>query len=230
MRHASRELVLPLCDSLEEQAALAVMACAAEGIAESNRMKAAGISHWWQLREASALAVSTITGEAMDTEDEKLTSQVDSFGANVVASDAASSEIPFLRARAFHSAAALGHAFAPSAALCLPSAIQALEPGTALPIRIAACKAIAGLSSSLGEGTREALMAQSRAILSALSGLVEEMNEDTVHLGLEALQMAVRAADPKTCEEAITPLTAQLLKVWDANPGDHLVGQDIIEV
>ena len=81
-------------------------------------------------------------------------------------------------------------------------------------MRIGACRAIAAIASVHDEGAEIALRGYVREILEALSRLLHETNEDTVHIGLESLQMVIRAADPATCEVAIVPLTTQLLAVW----------------
>jgi len=229
VRHRCQGMLVSLCEGLGEPAVLAVLSCAAEGIQQAEQLQTAGQPHWWQLREACALTVGVVTAEAMDVESEAVAAQLNSFTANVVAKDATEScHVPYLKARALACTAALAHAFVPAAVTVLPAAIAALAPAHALPVRISACRAIAAIIAT-HDASSALLAVHTRDVLNALATLLGETNEDTVHLGLEALAMAIRVADAATCNEAVHSLVAQLLGVWQAHPADHLVAHDVIE-
>lgn len=163
---------------------------------EADEARAAGSDDWWRLREATLLAIGTQIDLSDDTtgapDGAAVPAGLDVKGmlSNVLTQDLRADNVPpFLRGRALWIAAKLGRGLPRGeASPFLEPAVAGLGASHPLPVRIGACRAIAQLFKMLEPKESARHM---DAVISALVGLLGEVQEDVLLLVIETTEVRI---------------------------------------
>ncbi|KAG9448691.1 hypothetical protein H6P81_008656 [Aristolochia fimbriata] len=196
---------------------------------ESCQAKAAGSTEWWRLREASILALCSLSEplfaeEIAESAKFKLSSLLELLlpgetGPGLI-------EAPFLHARAFAAVAKLSPVLSPRIVdQFLLAAIGSIALDVPPTVKVGACRAISQLLSESHQIAESHLI----NLLSSLTDLLKQASDETLHLVLEALQAAVKAGYESvgSVEPILSPI---ILNLWAQHVSDPFMCIDIVEV
>jgi hypothetical protein len=225
-----------LCDRYGTKAIKALTEAANRRMSEAIAMQQAGDANWWKGREASLLAIGTLSegilGSAKNAQGKGKTPPLDiaAFMANVLEvdlHDSTAAAAPFLRGRALWVTARLAGGVPPHMAdAVLKASVRSLAPGLAPPLRIGACRAIA---ESLSMAKPEVLAPYVGEIYNGLGALLGDAGEETLHLVLEGLNAIIKA-DNTAAAQWLGALVPAVVKIWAQYVCDPLISADTTEV
>ncbi|XP_078159588.1 ARM repeat superfamily protein isoform X1 [Carex rostrata] len=197
---------------------------------ESCKAKVSGHSDWWKLQEASLFALSSISDELLEAQDSEPTNYNLGELIERMVTESAGAGVdmhPFLHARAFAMVAKFHSVISKSTCeLFLYRAAQAITLDVPPPVKVGACRA---LSQVLPESKQEAILPNIMSLLSSLTDLLTKASEDTLHLVLETLQAAIKAAGEQFAlvESVLSPI---ILNVWAQHISDPFISIDAVDV
>ncbi|GAB4841854.1 hypothetical protein Ancab_039377 [Ancistrocladus abbreviatus] len=209
----------------------AIIDAASRRFRESHQQKAEGSKFWWRIREAVMYALASLSEQLVEIEvsgpkragmknliEQLITEDIGGTGIH---------EYPFLYARAFSSVSKFSTLISTGVIEhFLRAAINAVGMDVPPPVKVGACRA---LSHLLPEARKEILQPQMMHLFSALTELLKQASEETLHLVLETLQAAVKAGHEASApiEPVISPI---ILTTWASHVSDPFMSVDAIEV
>ncbi|KAM7468419.1 hypothetical protein LguiB_015981 [Lonicera macranthoides] len=207
----------------------AIVDAAKRRISESQLEKAAGSSSWWRIREATLLALASVSEQLLEAEVSGLSAMLGNLLEQILAEDMATGvhEYPFLYARIFSSvarfSATINHGVLEH---FLYAAIKAIGMDVPPPVKVGACRA---LSQLLPDANKGILQPHILALFLSLTDLLKQASDETMHLVLETLQAAVKAGHEASAsiEHIISPI---ILNMWALHISDPFISIDALEV
>jgi hypothetical protein len=217
-----------------------ISTCGAEGIqaivdasnrriSESQQEKAAGSSSWWRIREATLLALASVSEQLLEAEVSGLPAVIGNILEQILTEDMTTGvhDYPFLYARIFSSvakfSATINHGVIEN---FLIAAIKAIAMDVEAPVKVGACRA---LSQLLPDANKGLVQPHIMALFSSLTDLLNQASDETMHLVLETLQAAIKAGDEASAsvEHIISPI---ILNMWALHVSDPFISIDALEV
>lgn len=225
-----------LCLQFGPKAVTALADVANRRMSESIAARNAGDEKWWRIREATLLAVGTMS-DAITTSAERAQQKglpvpfdLSAFLQTVIDVDlheSTAQSAPFLRGRALWVAARVSSGVpANMAGTILSASVQSLAPGLAAPLRIGACRAIAEF---IPLAKPDVLAPHIGNMYKGLGGLLGEVSEETLHLVLEALLVLIKA-DGAAASAWLNALAPATVKIWAEHVTDPLLSADTCEI
>ncbi|GAQ87921.1 Putative importin 9 [Klebsormidium nitens] len=229
-RNSGGLLLEELIESFEERALVAIAGAAQQRMEEAKEAKAAGKSDWWKMREASILALGTCAERFIEFQRAGVsTFDIPAFQGGLLHDDlgGGNESVPFLRGRALWAAAKFADALPKEQAVpFLHAAVGALSEGTPPAIQISGCRALAQLCPKLDADVVRPVLP---LVFSSLDALLKAATEETLHLVLETLSVAVRA-DGATAAAFEATISPAVLHVWAQYVTDPLISEDALDV
>lgn len=218
-----------------------VSSCGTEGIhaiteaarkhfIESQQQKAAGSPGWWRMREATLLALASVSEQLLEIEVSGLSGvNLWNLLEQILSEDMATGvhEYPFLYARMFSAVAKFSTVINNGVVeQFLYAAIKAIGMDVPPPVKVGACRA---LSQLLPDANKGILLPHILNLFSSLTDLLKQASDETMHLVLETLQAAVEAGHEATVsiEPIISPI---ILNMWALHVSDPFIGIDALEI
>ncbi|XP_065880084.1 uncharacterized protein [Euphorbia lathyris] len=207
----------------------AIIDAVKERFNESQQEKAAGSAVWWKMKEATLFAVASLSEQLLEAEASGLTNaNLGNLIEQMITNDigAGVHEYPFLYARIFSLVAKFSSVISRGTLEhYLSAAVQAVGMDVPPPVKIGACRA---LSLLLPEAAGN-LQPQMMALFSSLTDLLHQASDETLHLVLETMQAAIKAAHEVSAvvESVISPV---ILNMWALHVSDPFISIDAIEV
>lgn len=209
----------------------AIIGAATKRFSESQQQKAAGLSAWWRMREATVFALASLSEHLLAEEiPPHSKSSVGELIARIITEDIGISgihEFPFLYARVFSSIAkfssVINHEVSEQ---FLYAAIEAIGMDVPPPVKVGACRALSQLLPEAKKGLAEPHIMK---LFLSLRDLLNQASNETLHLVLETLQVAVKAGhESSTSIELI--LSPVILNMWVMHVSDPFISIDAVEV
>ncbi|XP_020264447.1 importin-9 isoform X2 [Asparagus officinalis] len=223
-------LLEEIANTYREEGINSIIEGAQKRFSESCHAKVAGSTDWWRLREASLFALVSLSEQLLEAQDSGLVKiKLGALLDKMITEDMGTGlhEYPFLHARAFSAVSKFSHVISRGISeqfLC--AAIQAIALDVPPPVKVGACRA---LSQLLSEANKEVVQPHIMGLFSALTGLLKQASDETLHLVLETLQAAVRAGHELS--QSIEPiLSPVILNVWAQHVSDPFISIDAVEV
>ncbi|KAF6170577.1 hypothetical protein GIB67_000512, partial [Kingdonia uniflora] len=213
-----------------EDGIVAIVEAAQKHFSESQQAKTAGSAGWWRIREAVMFALASISESLLETVDLGPTRVIlGNLLEQILTEDIGTgvNEFPFLHARAF---SAVGNFTSLLNQRVLEqflyAAIKAVGLDVPPPVKVGACRA---LSQLLPEANKGILQPHMMGLFSSLVDLLQQASDETLHLVLETLQVAIKAGHAvfASIEPAISPL---ILSMWALHSSDPFISIDALEV
>mmetsp|Transcript_4368 Transcript_4368/g.6740 ORF Transcript_4368/g.6740 Transcript_4368/m.6740 type:complete len:773 (+) Transcript_4368:41-2359(+) len=233
VRSCAQNLISELQEVFEEDALQAVASAASSQLAASSTAQSQGNKDWWRLREAAIVAIGTVADGFIqslrgdESRSAKPLFDVNSFVSSVLAVDVAPGVMPFLRGRALWCLSRFAGVLDPQQYTpFIHVVIHALQPNQPAPVRICACKALTKFCPLLDDASAATNMP---AALDGLAALLRDASEDTLHLVLETLTVALKRDQPATAT-AVNALTPLLVKAWMDSADDPLLCVLLVDV
>ncbi|XP_074383477.1 uncharacterized protein LOC141725016 isoform X3 [Apium graveolens] len=206
----------------------AIVEAARKRFVESQQEKAAGSSGWWRMREATILALSSLSeqeisllpGCTLGNLLEQILSEDMAIGVH---------EFPFLYARMFSAVANFSTVISNEVVdQFLYAAIKAIGMDVPPPVKVGACRALTQLLPDANNGT---ILPHFMNLFSSLIDLLKQASDETMHLVLETLQAAVEAGHESAEFLSIEPLISPvILGMWALHVSDPFVSIDALEI
>ncbi|KAJ9163429.1 hypothetical protein P3X46_023097 [Hevea brasiliensis] len=197
---------------------------------ESRQEKAAGSLVWWRMRESTLFALASLSEQLLEAEASGLTNiSLGNLVEQMITEDIGTRvhEYPFLYARIFTSVAKFSTVISHGVLEhYLSAAIQAVGMDVPPPVKVGACRA---LSQLLPEANKGIIQPHMMSLFTSLTDLLHQASEETLHLVLETLQAAIKAAHEASVvvESIISPV---ILHTWAVHISDPFISIDAIEV
>ncbi|KAI3434732.1 hypothetical protein D9Q98_002793 [Chlorella vulgaris] len=228
---AAGEMLLEECFVAFEGEVVAPLAAAvAARLQEAAAARAAGREDWWKLREAALLAVGTVSDSliaAAAAGGGRSALDVAGLMGAVLAEDLVPTAPPFLIGRALWVTSRLAPAIPPhQRAAFFQAAVAGLAPGSPPPVQIGACRALATLCQ---KAKREEVATVAPQMFAGLCRLLQSSTDEILHLVLETLTAALKAA-PEAAVQWEPLISEPTLRVWVANVSDPLLSVDSREL
>jgi len=235
-RLSGEGLVGELVSHAKREGLRALAAAIAELLGRGERGVAAGEAHAWKLLELAlwlfACAAAELQPRALQRGDLAQLAPAVLTAAGGFCADRAVPE--FLRARAFALLRRLGDAVCALVPADLPALLQAascaLRQGEPLAVRVCACRAFCRFLSAVDNAPlKEALLVE-QGVLTSLGSLLQEADEELLHLTLESLCVIVKQCPgaAATGEAALAPLALEVWRRCAADPLAHLQVLDLV--
>ncbi|KAK4430148.1 Importin-9 [Sesamum alatum] len=215
-----------------------ITSCGMEGIAavidsvkrrisESQQEKDNGSPGWWRLREATLFALASVSEQLLQAEVSGPT--IGNMLEQILTDDVATGvhDYPFLFARLFSSVAKFSSVINNQVTdHFLYAAIKTIGMNVPPPVKVGACRA---LSQLLPDATRGIIQHHALDLFSSLTELLKNASDETMHLVLETLQAAVKAAHEVSAsvESVVSPI---ILSMWASHVSDPFISIDALEV
>ncbi|KDP29326.1 hypothetical protein JCGZ_18247 [Jatropha curcas] len=223
-------LLEEIVNSFGGEGIIAIIDSVREIFNESQREKAASSVTWWRMREAALFALASLSEQLLEAE----ASGVSNIGLGSLVEQMITEDIgtgvhtyPFLCARSFTSVAkfssVISHGIREQ---YLSAAILAVGMNVPPPVKVGACRA---LSQLLPEANKGIIQSQMMGLFSSLTDLLHQASDETLHLVLETLHAAIKAAHEASelVESIIAPV---ILNMWALHVSDPFISIDAIEV
>ncbi|KAL2234935.1 UNVERIFIED_CONTAM: Importin-9 [Sesamum indicum] len=196
-------------------------------ISESQLEKDNGSPGWWRLREATLFALASVSEQLLEAEVSGPT--IGNMLEQILTDDVATGvhDYPFLFARLFSSVAKFSSVINNQVTEhFLYAAIKTIGMNVPPPVKVGACRA---LSQLLPDATRGVIQHHALDLFSSLTELLKNASEETMHLVLETLQAAVKAAHEVSAsiEPVVSPT---ILNMWASHVSDPFISIDALEV
>ncbi|XP_050223595.1 uncharacterized protein LOC126673482 [Mercurialis annua] len=210
----------------------AIIDAVRERFNESQREKACGSVFWWRIREATLFALSSLSEQLLEAEASELINvSLGNLVEQMITEDGRTGvhEYPFLYARIFISVAKFSPLISHGVLeQYLTAAIQAVGMDVPPPVKVGACRALSQLLS-LPRANKDIIQPQMMGLFSALTDLLHQASDETLHLVLETLQEAIKAGHEVSAmvEPIIAPV---ILSLWAVHISDPFISIDAVEV
>ncbi|KAL0430056.1 UNVERIFIED_CONTAM: Importin-9 [Sesamum radiatum] len=196
-------------------------------ISESQQEKDSGSPGWWRLREATLFALASVSEQLLQAEVSGPT--IGNMLEQILTDDVATGvhDYPFLFARLFSSVAKFSSVINNQVTEhFLYAAIKTIGMNVPPPVKVGACRA---LSQLLPDATRGIIQHHALDLFSSLTELLKNASDETMHLVLETLQAAVKAAHEVSAsiEPVVSPT---ILNMWASHVSDPFISIDALEV
>ncbi|KAL0396858.1 UNVERIFIED_CONTAM: Importin-9 [Sesamum calycinum] len=196
-------------------------------ISESQQEKDNSSPGWWRLREATLFALASVSEQLLQAEVSGPT--IGNMLEQILTDDVATGvhDYPFLFARLFSSVAKFSSVINNQVTEhFLYAAIKTIGMNVPPPVKVGACRA---LSQLLPDATRGIIQHHALDLFSSLTELLKNASEETMHLVLETLQAAVKAAHEVSAsiEPVVSPT---ILNMWASHVSDPFISIDALEV
>ncbi|KAL0424819.1 UNVERIFIED_CONTAM: hypothetical protein Sradi_1016700 [Sesamum radiatum] len=180
-----------------------------------------------KLREATLFALASVSEQLLQAEVSGPT--IGNMLEQILTDDVATGvhDYPFLFARLFSSVAKFSSAINNQVTEhFLYAAIKTIGMNVPPPVKVGACRA---LSQLLPDATRGIIQHHALDLFSSLTELLKNASEETMHLVLETLQAAVKAAHEVSAsiEPVVSPT---ILNMWASHVSDPFISIDALEV
>ncbi|KAJ3694783.1 hypothetical protein LUZ60_000160 [Juncus effusus] len=193
---------------------------------ESCQAKIAGRPDWWKLQEASLFALCSVSVVILEAHESK--SDLRALIEQMVTQNTGTGvEFPFLIARSFATVSKFKSVISKRVReQFILDAAQALSMNVSPIVKVGACIALTEL---LPESKQEVIQPYIMPLLSSLTDLLSNATEETLHLVLETLEQAVKAAGEQfiMVEPIISPI---ILNLWAQYVSEPFIGCDAIDV
>ncbi|KAL4441799.1 hypothetical protein ABPG77_003715 [Micractinium sp. CCAP 211/92] len=230
VRAAGEMLLDEMFEAFEAEAAGPFAAAVGARLAEAAAARAAGQEDWWKLREAALFAVGTVSDQITQLAGAaggRFPLDVGGLMAGILQEDLVPSAPPFLVGRALWVTARLGPIIpAQHRAACMHAAVAGLAAGSPPPVQIGACRALAQLCQ---KARREELGGVAQQMFAGLCKLLPDTTDDVLHLVLETLTAAVKAA-PDAAASWEQHISEPTLHAWINYFADPLLSVDAREL
>ncbi|GBG61529.1 hypothetical protein CBR_g22326 [Chara braunii] len=203
-------------------------------LVEAAAARSAGNAEWWKMREAAILAIGTVSEALLDppkgskgssTGRHAVLALLESLLYEDLGNDGTS--CPFLRGRALWAASRLSTAVPGNNVVpYLEAAVRGLGHGNPVPIMVGACRALSQFCPKIGPETLRPCLP---AIYHGVGSLLQQATEETLHLVLETLLVAVKA-DSATAAAMEPSVSPAVLNIWAAHITDPLISVDASDV
>ncbi|XP_043813224.1 importin-9 isoform X2 [Manihot esculenta] len=208
----------------------AIMDAVRERFNESRQEKAAGSLVWWRMRESTLFALASLSDQLLEAEASGLTNiSLGNLVEQMITEDVGTGvhEYSFLYARIFTSVAKLSTVISHGVLEhYLSAAIRAVDMDVPPPVKVGACRA---LSQLLPEANKGLVQPHMMSLFTSLANLLRQASEETLHLVLETLQAAIKAAHEASAvvESIVSPV---ILHTWALHISDPFISIDAIDV
>ncbi|GBG77457.1 hypothetical protein CBR_g23906 [Chara braunii] len=222
-----------LAAAFDNEGVAAIQQAVQKRLEEASAARRAGNADWWKIREAAILAIGGVFEAILEAKDAEGTNRASNFLSTLLESflredlGNPSESSPFLQGRALwaasrFSAGVPGDRVVPY----LEAAVRGLAPGNPVPIMVGACRAVSEFCPRIN---KDILRQCLPAIYQGIGGLLQQATEETLHLVLETLLVAVRgdAATAAAMEPSVSPA---VLNVWAAHVTDPVISVDASDV
>ncbi|KAK7275122.1 hypothetical protein RIF29_16229 [Crotalaria pallida] len=223
-------LLEEVANSFGDEGVLAIIDAGKQWFTESQIRKAAGNASWWRIREATLFALSSLSEHLFETEESgSEASSLKHLVEQIITEDSLIGplEYPFLYARIFTSVVKFSSVISSDVLEhFLHAAMKAITMDVPPPVKVGACRA---LSQLLPEAKNEIVQPQLLGLFSALTDLLNQASEETLHMVLETMLAAVKAGRESSSlvEHIISPV---ILNVWALHVSDPFISIDALEV
>lgn len=238
---ATGEMLLDeLCEAFEGEALEAFWGAAQRRLQEAAASKASGSPGWWKVREAALLAVGALADRVVESQQaqqrrsaaraqQQRRQQLDAPALleSLLGEDLGPEVPPFLVGRALWVISRM-EGIIPLArrGTFLHAAVSRLAPGNPTAVQIGACKAAAQLCRGVAS---QELQAASQHLYAGLCQLLQQSEEDVLHLVMETLTEVVKA-DPGGAAQWEPHISPPVLEVWVAHVNDPLLSEDAADL
>ncbi|PRW57646.1 importin-9 isoform X1 [Chlorella sorokiniana] len=230
VRAAGEMLLDELFEAFEGEVAAPLAAAVAARLQEATAARAAGREDWWKLREAVLYGVGTVSDHLLSlagSGGRGLPLDVPGLMASILRVDLVPSAPPFLIGRALWVASRLAPAIpAQHRAAYMQAAVAGLAPGSPPAVQIGACRALAQLCE---KARPEELVAAAPQMFAGLCQLLQSSTDEILHLVLETLTAALKAA-PEAAVQWEPHISEPALNAWVNNVADPLLSYDAKEL
>ncbi|KAL4434017.1 hypothetical protein ABPG75_000458 [Micractinium tetrahymenae] len=230
VRAAGEMLLDEMFEAFEAEAAGPFAAAVGARLAEAAAARAAGREDWWKLREAALYAVGTVSDQVIElagASGGRFPLDIGGLMASILQEDLVPSAPPFLIGRALWVTSRLAPAIpAEHRAAYMQAAVAGLAAGSPAPAQIGACRALAQLCQ---KARREELGAVAQPMFAGLCQLLRSSSDEVLHLVLETLTAAVKAA-PEAAAHWEQHISEPTLHAWVNNVADPLLSVDAREL
>ncbi|KAL4185570.1 hypothetical protein AMTRI_Chr10g6660 [Amborella trichopoda] len=222
-------LLEEVVNAYEEEGIKAILEAVQKRSRESSEAKASGAADWWKLREAAIFALGSLSESFHGEQVDGVTLGFKDLLEHILTEDVQirAHEYPFLHARAFWAVAKFSSVVGRRIhEQYLYAAMKAIASDSRSPVIIGACRA---LSQLLPESSPEIVQPHIMGLLSAVTELLKQASDETLHLVLETLQAAIKAGS--SASSALEPILSPLiLNMWVHYVSDPFISIDLVEV
>ncbi|PSC72945.1 importin-9 isoform X1 [Micractinium conductrix] len=230
VRAAGEMLLDEMFVAFEGEAAVPFAAAVTACLQEAAAVRAAGRDDWWKLREAALYAVGTVSTSLVELAGSihgALPLDIDGLMASILQEDLVPTAPPFLIGRALWVTSRLAPAIPPQHRTAyMHAAAAGLAPGSPPPVQIGACRALAQLCQ---KAKQEELAGVAQQMFGGLCQLLVSSTDEVLHLVLETLTAAAKAA-PDAAAHWEQQMAEPALNAWIANVADPLLSVDAREL